>query len=390
MSRTKDVAILDIGSKKMTVLIGENNFKGVYSVKGVGECDYEGFAAGEWLNVEGVRVAVARAVSSAEAEAGVKIKKLFIGVPSEFLAVVCKPVYSTYSKPIRISEIEVNGLYEKGNDFNDKNFVDINSSAIYFTLDDQPRRLIEPRGVFAQKLSAMVSYILCETAFVKLFDGIAADLKLKEVEYVSSMWAEAMGMLEPEQRDKYAVIMDIGYISSSVALIRGDGLLHLSSFSVGGGHISADICTVLDIPFTVAETIKEKIDLNLAFSGDDFYEAEEDGEIYRLDAQKVHEIVVARLDDIIDYIKKSVEICKNDCPPFVQIYLTGGGVTSLRGAKEYISSSLNKQIEILSPTVPRFGKPYFCSSIGLLDVATKLNSDGGGGFIKKLIAKIGG
>lgn len=390
MPRTNDVAIMDIGSKKFTVLIGENNFKGIYSVKGFGECEYEGFASGEWLNPEGLEQAAATAIAAAEAEAGVKIKKLFVGVPSEFLAVICKPVSITFAKPVRITDIEVDSLFQKGNDFNDPNFILVNSSPIYFTLDDQPRRIIEPRGIFVSKLSAMISYVMCEAGFIKTFDALGEGLSVKEIEYLPSVWAEAMGNLEAEQRDKYAILIDVGYITSSVALVRGDGLLHLSSFSVGGGHIAADLCTILDIPFDVAVTVKDKVDLNLAFSKEDVYEVTDGEQVYRLDAKEVHKISAARLDDIAEYVNRAIEICKNDCPPHTAVYLSGGGITSLRGAKEYLSAALNKQIEILSPAMPRFDKPYYSSAVGMLCMASKLNNGGRGSFIKKLIAKIGG
>lgn len=67
-----DTAILDFGTSKITVLVGERGVNGTIVVKGMGVCDYAGFTDGEWLDPEHMAHAVGRAVSSAEANSGEK------------------------------------------------------------------------------------------------------------------------------------------------------------------------------------------------------------------------------------------------------------------------------------------------------------------------------
>ena len=47
MAKLNDVAVLDIGSKKISVMIGNKTPKGVFNVKGFGSCYYSGFSGGK-------------------------------------------------------------------------------------------------------------------------------------------------------------------------------------------------------------------------------------------------------------------------------------------------------------------------------------------------------
>lgn len=200
-----------------------------------------------------------------------------------------------------------------------------------------------------------------------------------------------MGLLRPEQRDRYAVIVDVGYITGSVAAIKGDGLLSLSSFSQGGGHIAGDISVLLNLPFEVAEKVQSKLDLNLNYSEEEYFEVTGlEGEPLRISAKDAKDIAFARLDSIANIIRQAFEIAGKDCPDYAAVYLTGGGLTEIRGAKEYLSASLNRPIEVLTSGLPRFDKPALASTMALFETASKLSQQRKYGFIKKLLEKIGG
>ncbi|OKZ58141.1 MAG: hypothetical protein BHV97_01490 [Clostridium sp. CAG:349_48_7] len=182
MAKLNDVAVLDIGSKKISVMIGNKTPKGVFNVKGFGSCYYSGFSGGKWFNVQDLKSAVGKALHVAEAESG-----------SEFIAIVVKEVVLARGRAQRITDADVTELFEQGDTYkNHSRYTTIGNFAIYYTLDDKTRRFVEPRGIEAYKITGLVSYVLCERSFTSLFENIAKDLRLKEVEYVSSIWAEGM------------------------------------------------------------------------------------------------------------------------------------------------------------------------------------------------------
>ena len=59
----------------------------------------------------------------------------------------------------------------------------------------------------------------------------------------------------------------------------------------------------------------------------------------------------------------------NTSGSYLPIYLTGGGISYLKGGKDLLSKSIGANIEILSPQVPQLNRAHFSSVIGLLDLA---------------------
>ncbi|HRR89544.1 MAG TPA: cell division protein FtsA, partial [Eubacteriales bacterium] len=183
-------------------------------------------------------------------------------------------------------------------------------------------------------------------------------------------WAETMSLFEAAQRDKYVLLADIGYMSTTVSQARGDGLTSIASFSLGGAHISGDIAEVLSIPFKTAEDIKEKVDLNLQFSSGEMYEAADKTKVA---ADITNEIVKARLEQMAEFLKRAIDKSELKCPSYVPLYLTGLGVSYIRGAKEFLAEKTGKNIEIVAPVAPGYNRPCRSSLISLLDVASNLD-----------------
>ena len=373
MQLTKDTVVLEVGTSKLSAIIGNVNASGVYEIKSIYKKEYAGFMNGEWLEEEKLDDAVFDVLQNAMNQAGLKsIKKIFIGVPSEFSSVYVKEVTTIFEKSKLITNGDIEALFNKGDNFKDREFSTINRSPIYYKLYDN-KRIQNVVGLESNVLTGLLSYVLCKRSFVDVFERMLNGYGVKQVEFISESLASIVGLFEPEQRDNFVVLLDVGYLTSSVALCRGDGLLHLASFSVGGANIAADISDYLAIPYQKAVEIKEGLDLNLVPTLNDFYKVKYRGESYRVAYHDIHELVYDRLDIICTYLKKAIDICEYDFPQYLPIYMVGGGISYLRGAKEYISRQIGRPINIVGPKVPNYEKPEYASLMGLLNVASKSN-----------------
>lgn len=373
MQITKDSVVLEIGTSKLVAVIGNVSDSGVYEIKAICKNEYAGFMGGEWLEEEKLGDQVFDVLQRTMERAGVKsIKKVFIGVPSEFSSVVVKEVTTQYGKMKNVTNNDVEALFDKGDDFKDREYSTINRSPIYFKLNDG-KRIVNPVGLETDRLTGMLSYVLCERTFVDRFQKMLNGYGVKEVEFISESLASVVGLFEPEQRDRYVVQLDVGYLTSSVALCRGDGLLHLASFSVGGANISADISDYLAISYEKANEIKESLDLNLSPTLSDFFKVQYKDQTYKVPYLDIYNLVYDRLDVIGSYLQKAIDVCEYDFPQYLPIYLIGGGITYLRGAKEYLSKILDRPIEIITPNVPNYEKPEYSALMGLLKVASRAN-----------------
>ena len=260
---TKDIAVLDVTSRLISAIVGAKKAQSVFGIKAVEEKQCQGYENGEWYDaVDTVQIAKDVLVSAMK-KAGSRTKRLFIGVPAEFVTVVSKEVSVTLDRKRRVTDEDIDYLIAKGDDFDGTGYVTINTTAIYFAVDDNEKLFNDVRGMDAEYVEGCISYVLAEKGFVDMFDEVGTSLGFKDIRYIATPWAECMGLLEKEQRDKIYMLIDVGYMSSSVALAKGDGILDLKSFSMGGAHIAGDMFEGLEIPFELAEEAKRLVDLNL-------------------------------------------------------------------------------------------------------------------------------
>lgn len=365
----RDVAVLDFGSSTITAIIGERGVNGTFRIKGKGYADYAGFQNGEFLESEQVKMAVAFAISNAEMESGLKVYDIYVGVPGEFSTVVCREARVNFGKRKKIGENEIKAFYNAANIFKKHpTHSVINQSPIYFTLDDG-KRIINPIGMGSTSLGGFVSFILAENNFLDFVNHILDELQIRKAGFISTCLAEMLYLFDPSIRDRYAILVDCGYITTSVMLGRGDGLLFMNSFSMGGGHIAGDLAQCLKIPFSEAESLKRKIVLSWNASEDDTYEIQGKEYISPFSAVAANQIAEDRIDMICSYILKCLARCEFEFPEYIPIYLTGGGLNYIKGIKDVMSRRLGRRVELVQPSIPNISRPDFSSEIGVLDFA---------------------
>lgn len=365
----KDIAVLEFGSSSITVIVGERGVNSTMRIKAMKEAEYAGFQNAEFLEPENVKMAMAYAIANAEIELGSKISELYIGVPGEFTCSVVKEIQLNFSGRKKINDNDIRQAFYVGNNFKKHpTHSSINQSAVYYTLDDG-RRVIDPKGMVSTKLKAVISYILAENNFIDFVDNILRELNIARLGYISSALAEMLYLFDPNIRDRYALLVDLGYITTSVMLGRGDGLLFLNSFSMGGGHITGDLATCLKIPFSQAESLKRKLVLSWNAGEDETYEVAGKEFISPISAKLSNDIAEDRISVICDYILKCLERCEYEFPEYLPLYLTGGGVNFIKGASKIISQRLGRRVELVSPKFPHNSRPDYSSEIGLLNAA---------------------
>lgn len=363
---SQETAVMDIGSSKITVMVGHRGVNNTICLLGTGESEYAGYEDGEWYQPDELVNAVERAISHAQSDSHTKIRHLYIGVPGQFTVTQCKNVTYALNRRRKITDEDVNELHNIGDTYSsDPNYLLVNSQPIYYTLGDD-RMLIQPVGLTSNKLTGYISYILAEKTFINFFKQIMEELGIESYEFVSSVLAESLFLLDDMVRDRYAVLMDIGYIVTDVIVTRGDGLLKQFSIPMGGGHISKDLKDDLGIRYSLAEMLKRKIVLNLEFGENETYDLTVKQRKMSFPAKQVNEIVQARLSKLSRIVNNC--LVSSSLPSTTTYYMTGGGISYMTGARDYLSKKLDKHIELAVPKLPQYNKPHLSSILGLMDM----------------------
>lgn len=364
----KKIAVLDIGSSKIRVAVLSTTAK-AFSIVGYGESEYGGFADGEFLEPDGLKYAFGLALSNAETSSNFHIKEMYVGLPAEFLTVVNKTATLQFGSKRKVLQSDLQILFDQANDFKyntDLTLIDV--SALEYSLDNG-KKIVDPLSKKTEKLTGDLSYQLASVHTINLLNNIFESLGLVSVEYISSPLSECLTLLDENARKDYALMIDCGYITTHISICKGRGLAYLGSFSLGGGHIMADLAEVLQLKYNDAETLKRKLVLTV----------EDDNQVYEIpggqpvNAKFANDVAKSRISMICQVIEKSIDISEINYPKYFPIFLTGGGLAMMKGIKEELSKELGRSVEILYSDTPQFTRPFNTSLISLCQVAYEAN-----------------
>lgn len=386
----QSVAVLDIGTSKITVLIGSRGINDSINLDGIGVCEYAGFARGAWLDRERLSHCIGQAISIAQTRARQKIDKLYVGVPNEFSDCHVQDIGIALNKRRRVTETDVQALLDTGNIYDgEPDWTVVNIQPVYYTLDNE-HKLIEPVGMLSTKLGGSISYILARNDFIADITAAAGLAEIDDVEFLSASLAEIMLLFDDFRRDKCVMLADVGALGTALTIGRGDGVCVQNYFSWGGARISAALADKFDISYKQAEQLKRKIILSLEPDyvppeGEDGpaviqteYEIEVDNDIKRFDVAQANLAVRLEIERFARYIQKALKQCDYDYPDYTPLSITGGGLGTIRGAIEYVSEFLAHDTEAVKPSQPMLDSAQLSSALGILNMVLLSNPNGGG------------
>ncbi len=371
MQNSEQVAVIDIGSSKISAFVGERGVNGTFIIKGYNEQAYSGFLSGEFLDKAETEEVLRKLVLTVK-QGKTPVKTVYIGVPAGFTKNIVRDAQISFNKKRKITDKEIDELYAMGFSGDSTGYSVINRSPIFFELDDF-RKTPDAVGEVSVSLKGRVSYVLCGDSFVSFFRSVLRSEGFNECEFVSVALAEALYLVSPESRDRIALIADVGYITSTVTVIQGDGILYQRSFDMGGGMITAALTEAFNVPFDIAEKVKRKASLSIDAKDGDVYEIVSGDDVMYFNINKVKRIVNANLDKLAEEIDASFKKTRMEFPEYLPLLLTGGGITYLRGAKERLSSRLNMNVEVIYPDLPLYDKPINSSMLSVLNLALENN-----------------
>ena len=367
----KDVAVLDFGSGKLTLLVGSRSVNGNFSITASSDIDYAGFMEGEFIEEDELATSIKQSIDEVNQILSRPITKLFVGVPAEFCEFTNKTITKNYGKRVKLTPKMIDSLFVDADSYVISNTHSvINVSPLYYVLDET-NETTAPDECYCKTISVEACFISADDRFISLIGEILKNLKIKEVEYVSSILAEGQYLFEDSKRDKGVLLVDCGFLSTTVAHLKGDGITELRNIPTGGAQITAGICENLGLSFPLAEQAKRQIILSLKPTGVDSFDIVKNGKIEQVPANKVMDSAIRVIDEIINEVKYALDNFDNDVDD-MELYLTGGGLAYLKAIEYYMGGMLERRVKVIMPRPLKLNKPDLSSVIGLLDASIKM------------------
>lgn len=382
MFNNGNIAIIDIGSDKIFTKIGEIAKDNVFHIKSQAEVFYEGFMDGDWLQGDDVGETVIRCLDKALYDMNIKLAEIYIGVPGDFARVQVCSNRLNFGCSHKISANDLQTMADNTAPKNDGRFEVIDMQVVNYILDNKEKST-DPIGKICYNLGANFSFNMCKKEFYNLFKTILAPYSRK-IKFIDTSLAESLIATDKEMRIKNsAVLVDVGYLTTDISYIMGGGLIALNTLPFGGGHIAYDLSYGLELPYNTACYVKSKIDF-----------ADNDGNIIvrtdngavELEKSYVNMIANARIEEICEKVTQVISNYKIEYPGYLKIYLTGRGLSDMKGVRSVMAKALNRQCELMNAVINSDEKnKIYLSTAGLMQFVVKSSGRAKQSFLSKFL-----
>jgi cell division protein FtsA len=401
--RAGPFGVLDVGSTKITCLIGRTESDGTLRVLGGGFTRSRGVRGGGITDLDEAERAIRAAVALAEEMADYRLRTVTVnlscGQPESRLFNVQWPVggRQVTEADVRrvISEARARSITE-GRET-------IHSLPVSFAVDETVG-VVDPRGHHCDQLSARLHVVdALSMALRNLGNAVQrCDLEISEV--VCAPFASGLSCLVEDERELGATLVDMGGGTTSLAVFGEGELLHTAQVPVGGQHVTRDIAGVLSTPIDNAERLKTLYG-NAHGSPDDEREilpvqliGEEDHQFARIPRSMVVGIIKPRLEETFEMVRDRLDGAGLGRAASGRVVLAGGA-SQLVGVRELAMRILNRPVRLGRPSALRglpeaASGPAFATATGMLAWAAgegrslhdmDLETDRRAGLLRRLV-----
>jgi len=343
---------IDVGTSKVTVLIGEIRRDGALTIMGKGTVPSTGLKKGQVVNIDQTVHSIRQAVEQAERLSGYQIERAFVSVGGQHVESQNSPGTVAVSGHDReVTREDINRATEVARAIQ----IPSNREVLHvlprdFSVDEQ-EGVKDPLGMSAIRLGVDVHIVTASATAVQNLTKcvVAAGVKIDEL--VAASLASAETVASETERVLGVAIADIGAGTIDLALFTDGSPLFCSVLPVGGNNVTNDVAIGLKTSLQVAEELKVHhgtCDLRTLDPDEQISVSalgEEAGrEVSRLE---VCQIIEARMRETFELLRDSMGRSGHGMLP-AGLVLTGGGA-QLGGVAELGREVLQMPVRIAAP-----------------------------------------
>ncbi len=252
------VAAVDLGSTKVVGVIGEvtgDARSWGLRILGVGAEPSSGVRRGVIRDFEETVRAISRAMASAERIAGIEVGTVYCGMSGANVAQrLSHGVASIPGSEIRTADLaRVNDVACSVSFGQDQEL--LHAIPYDYRVDGEPGSA-DPIGMTGDRVEAEVLLITVRAQATAHQRKAIEKAGWHVGEFVLDPLAASLAVLTPEERQEGVVLVDLGGMSTSVAIFQGGKLRHTATLRFAGGHVTSDLVHGLQVTQADAERIK--------------------------------------------------------------------------------------------------------------------------------------
>jgi cell division protein FtsA len=398
MGSPRRISGLDIGTTKISAVIGEMGQDGGMGVVGVGISPSEGLRRGVVVNLEKTVGSIQKAIREAERMGGVQAKSVHAGIAGDHIrSINSRGVIAVSRGGDGISQADVDRVVEAAKTVaipTDREIV--HAIPQEFIVDDQDG-IRDPIGITGVRLEAEVHIITGAVSCTRNLCKSIQRAGLKVENLVLEPLATSLACLDDDERNLGVVLLDIGGGTTDIAVFSEGSIRHTAVVGLGGCNITNDVAIGLRTPVDKAEMLK--IEYGCALSGlvDDDETIEVPGvggrEPRTISRRLLSSMIEPRAEEILTLALKEVK--QNHVADLLGagVVLTGG-TSSMQGVCELAEQVFDMPVRIGYPTgvqglADSVRDPRYSTGVGLALYAASMeqmeNGRNGGGMVGRFL-----
>src|SRR5215813_6638473 len=353
---------LDIGTSKVTCIVGGPSEEGVLQVLGIGESESRGLRKGVIVNPDAAVESIKRAVEEAERMSGMQAEEVTINLAgSHIMGFNGQAIVAVASREHEITSDDVRRAIDSACAIQlpaGREIVDRLPQE--FIVDDQDG-INDPIGMTGARLAVKVHIVTSPvTARQNAINAvnraglIVADMVLEQL-------AAAEASLTEDDKEYGAALVDIGAETTGLIIYQRGAVQHTAVFPLGGSHFTNDIAFGPRTPIPEAEKIKRTVGCACSSSLSEM----ERGELVdvpsvggrparQLSRQILCDILQPRAEEVLMHVADEIKDAGWERQLSSGIVLTGGGAL-LHGMAEIAEQVFDAPVRLEYPERNRFG-----------------------------------
>ena len=371
-SRTKCIGAVEIGTSKVSVLIGELSQSRTLHIIGVGECQSRGVIKGAVVDFKAASEATTAALMAAEQNAGTHIDEVYLAQTGGHLeGFYNEAAVNVSAADNMVSELDIDTVCRlaKSKNLPEGRMV-VHHLRRPYRLDG--RIVPDPMHLVGQRLEA--GYWTVHGPEGKIADNIHVirSFSLNVTELILSSMAAGAILATPEDRQNGVLVIDVGAGTTDFVLYRDGSAQMTGVVPVGGGHLTNDISLGLRLTEGQAEKLKLRYGRGTIVTKDRSEKVWLNGDFAIGDRQfsrhGIEQITSARVWEIFEVVKKKLGPAFSPEKTAAGVILTGG-TAKLPGIDEAAAKVLGVQARLGEApgwVAENLRDPGFSGVLGLL------------------------
>jgi cell division protein FtsA len=248
---------LEVGTSKVCAVVGELHGDGQLTIIGLGQSPSRGVRKGEITDLEQARLDIQAALSEAEQMANVEIRSVFLGVSGAHIrGFNNRGVHPITSEDHEVTEQDVHDVIQNAQTINlPASHEVIHAIRQHFLVDGQDG-ILNPVGMLGGRLEVDVHIIHGHVHRLQNAVRAVRELHLEVEDVVFNGLASALAILDREQKELGALVVDMGGGTTDYVVYTGGILRHAGVLAVGGDHLTNDLASGLKVALSRAEQLK--------------------------------------------------------------------------------------------------------------------------------------